>query len=237
MDAFICERGIALDINKFIELFGNEQLLKLKKQLTISTVDKITKIPQKTTMFNIVKTKNSNVLELPKFCLDMLNAKKYVSNVTTDLSVGDRMYHKYTGVSNPNQQIVVQHVIDLFRDNTHGYEGATLKVAAGCHAKDTKILMFNGTTKLVQNIIVGDRLMGDDSTPRTVLNLVNGFDDMYQISNVKNESYIVNSDHILCLTYTNKKRLFFMEALNLYRVQWFGNIKNSKKANRLKHWS
>ena len=234
MNAFICERGIALDINKFIELFGNEQLLKLKKQLTISTVDKITKIPIKTAMFNIIKTKNGNILELPKFCLDMLKAKKYVSNVTVDLSVGERMYHKYTGTSNPNQQIVVQHVIDLFKSNTYGYEGATLKVAAGCHIKDTKILMFNGTTKLVQNIIIGDQLMGDDSTPRTVLNLVNGFDDMYQISNVKNESYIVNGDHILCLTYTNKKRIFFMEALNLYRVQWFGNIKNSKKSKSFK---
>lgn len=132
MDAFICERGIALDINKFVELFNNEQLLKLKKQLTISTVDKITKIPQKTAMFNIVKTKNGNVLELPKFCLDMLKAKKYVSNVTVDLSAGERMYHKYTGISNPNQQVVVQHVIDLFKNNTYGYEGATLKMMAGC---------------------------------------------------------------------------------------------------------
>lgn len=131
MDAFICERGIALDINKFIELFGNESLLKLKKYLTISTVDRITKIPQKTAIFNIVKTKNGNVLELPKFCLDMLKAKKYVNNVTIDLSVGDRMYHSYTGTSNSNQQVVVNHVIDLFKNNIYGYAGATLKVMAG----------------------------------------------------------------------------------------------------------
>jgi superfamily II DNA or RNA helicase len=132
MDAFICERGIALDINTFIDKFGNEALLKLKKSLTISTVDRITKIPKKTTMFSVVKAAHGSVLEVPKFCLDMLRAKKFVSNITTELSLGERMRHEYIGQSNPNQKLVVNHVIDSFRNETDdGYNGFTLLQAAG----------------------------------------------------------------------------------------------------------
>lgn len=68
-----------------------------------------------------------------------------------------------------------------------------------CHAKDTPILMYDGMTKLVQDIQVGDQIMGDDSTPRTVLSLGSGEDDMYDIIPTKGESYRVNSEHILCL--------------------------------------
>jgi len=69
-----------------------------------------------------------------------------------------------------------------------------------CHAKDTPILMFDGSIKLVQDIEVGDTLMGDDSKPRTVTNLGCGRDMMYDILPVgRGEKYTVNSEHILCL--------------------------------------
>lgn len=133
MDAFICERGIAISANQFIDSFGNEALLKLKRSLTISTVDRITKIPKKTPMYTIAKTPDGPMLELPKFCLDMLRSKRYVSNITTDLSLGERMRHEYIGQSNPNQQLVVKHVIDRFKNHTpDGYNGFTLKLLAGC---------------------------------------------------------------------------------------------------------
>ena len=41
--------------------------------------------------------------------------------------------------------------------------------AGKCLGKGTKILMYDGTLKNVEDIKVGDRLMGDDSTPRNVL--------------------------------------------------------------------
>ena len=71
-----------------------------------------------------------------------------------------------------------------------------------CHAKNTKILMFDGSIKLVQDIIVGDNIMGDDSTSRKVLSLGTGTDDMYDIIPIKGEKYTVNSEHILCLKHT-----------------------------------
>jgi ATP-dependent Lon protease len=80
-----------------------------------------------------------------------------------------------------------------------------MKGSAGvgkCHAKDTPILMFNGMTKMVQDIEIGDRIMGDDSMPRTVLNLGRGRDMMYDIVPTKGNTYTVNSEHILCLRYS-----------------------------------
>lgn len=129
MNAFICERGIALKVNDFVALFGNEELLKLKKKLTITSIDKMTKVPRKTAMFTVVKTKTESILEIPRFCMGILEAKNYIKSVSTELAAGDRIDCEYLGQSNPNQQIVVQHVLDKFRGQN--YQGATLKVAAG----------------------------------------------------------------------------------------------------------
>jgi hypothetical protein len=71
-----------------------------------------------------------------------------------------------------------------------------------CHAKDSPILMFDGSIKMVQNIEIGDLLMGDDSKPRTVLSLARGQDNLYNVVPIKGEKYTVNSEHILCLKST-----------------------------------
>lgn len=68
-----------------------------------------------------------------------------------------------------------------------------------CHKKDTEILMYDGSIKLVQDIKVGDKVMGDDSTPRKVLNLTKGNDYLYKITPTKGEDIYVNKEHILCL--------------------------------------
>ncbi len=78
-----------------------------------------------------------------------------------------------------------------------------------CHSLDTPILMYDGTIKKVQDIIVGDKIMGDDSTSREVLELIRGKDIMYEIVPTKGESFTVNSDHILCLKETPQSILFY----------------------------
>lgn len=74
-----------------------------------------------------------------------------------------------------------------------------LEMGTGCHAKGTKIIMFDGTLKNVEDIIVGDLLMGPDNKPRTVLKLYSGKEEMYEIIPKKGKSYIVNKNHILHL--------------------------------------
>lgn len=76
-----------------------------------------------------------------------------------------------------------------------------------CHGRGTPVLMYNGTKKLVEDVVEGDILMGDDSTPRTVESLARGRDQMYRITSVKGDSYVVNSEHILCLQHTSTRNV------------------------------
>ncbi len=71
----------------------------------------------------------------------------------------------------------------------------------GCHAIDTPIRMANGSIKLVQDIDIGDSIMGDDFTPRTVKELFRGQDDMVLIEPVDTEPFTVNKNHILSLVF------------------------------------
>lgn len=68
-----------------------------------------------------------------------------------------------------------------------------------CHAFDTPILMYDGSVKMVQDIVVGDKVMGDDSKCRNVVSLGRGEDDMFDIVYANGEKYGVNSEHIMCL--------------------------------------
>ena len=71
----------------------------------------------------------------------------------------------------------------------------------GCHAYDTDIMMFSKTQIKVQDIQIGDKLLGDDLKPRNVLELKRGIGTMYKITSTNHsfESFIVNDEHILCL--------------------------------------
>lgn len=69
----------------------------------------------------------------------------------------------------------------------------------GCHSKGTKILMYDGSLKNVEDIKEGDKLMGDDSMPRTVLSLARGKEQMYRIKYFDGSYYDVNESHKLSL--------------------------------------
>jgi replicative DNA helicase len=88
---------------------------------------------------------------------------------------------------------------------TSGLQPSDLIIVAGrpsmgkCFGKGTKILLYSGEIKNVENIEVGDCLMGDDSTPRHVLSLARGRETMYWIRQNKAIDYRVNESHILSL--------------------------------------
>ena len=80
--------------------------------------------------------------------------------------------------------------------------GGVLSLDAGfgkCLGKDTPVLMFDGSIKKVQDIHMGEFIMGDDSTPRKVLSTCTGTEQLYKIVPTKGDSYIVNESHILSL--------------------------------------
>lgn len=71
----------------------------------------------------------------------------------------------------------------------------------GCHAEDTPIIMADGTRKMVQDVKVGDELMGVDGQTRVVESLIRGNDKLFKVNQSKAESYVVNEGHVLSLIY------------------------------------
>jgi len=70
-----------------------------------------------------------------------------------------------------------------------------------CHRRGDKVMLASTELKTVETVCVGDRLMGDDSTPRTVLSLAQGEDFIYEIRDNDGDSFFVNKHHILCLNF------------------------------------
>lgn len=94
-----------------------------------------------------------------------------------------------------------------------------------CLAKGTPVLMYDGSIKAVEDVQVGDQLMGPDSKPRNVLSLAQGTEMMYKVTPVKGEPYIVNESHILSLRLTgmssrnhityNSKKYYSGDIINI----------------------
>ena len=69
-----------------------------------------------------------------------------------------------------------------------------------CEAVGTPVRMYDGTIKKVEDVVVGDLLMGIDSKPRRVVATRRGHDSMmYRIDQSRGDSYTVNSRHICTL--------------------------------------
>ena len=71
-----------------------------------------------------------------------------------------------------------------------------------CLGKGTDILMYDGNIKKVEDVKVGDLLMGPDSKPRRILGTTTGIEELYRIVPVKGNPYVVNESHILSLKIT-----------------------------------
>lgn len=71
-----------------------------------------------------------------------------------------------------------------------------------CLGYNTPILMYDGSVKSVQDVVVGDEIMGDDNTPRTILSLARGREQMYRVKYRDGSHYDVNESHILSLVST-----------------------------------
>lgn len=125
------------------------------------------------------------------------------------ISAGEDMSATFHGTLRDYQEKIV----DCFKTAANSSEvggGGLISLPCGrgkCLAKDTEILMYDGTVKVVQDIKVGDVIMGDDSTPRNVLSLARGRETMYKVKDETNIDfplqYTVNKSHILSLKYVD----------------------------------
>ena len=151
---------------------------------------------------------NTNKIYIPRF----YGIQRYGSPFRNEIEPGDDIDVPFAKpLRDYQEQIIDKYIKHVQKPIVNGSTengstdngcGGVLEVPCGrgkCLGKDTPILMYDGTIKLVQDIIVGDLLMGDDSTPRNVLTLARGREIMYKVSDATNNYYIVNESHILSL--------------------------------------
>ncbi|WP_291797256.1 Hint domain-containing homing endonuclease [Lutibacter sp.] len=77
-----------------------------------------------------------------------------------------------------------------------------------CHGKGTKILMYNGSIKNVEDITENDIIMGDDSMPRNIKSLIKGNEELFKITLKNGDNYTCNKSHILSLRASSNKSVY-----------------------------
>lgn len=101
-----------------------------------------------------------------------------------------------------------------------------------CLGKDTPVLMYDGSIKMVQDVKVGDRLMGPDSKPRNVLTTTTGREELFRITPFKGDSWVCNRSHILSLERTERNCNPFLKRWNVpvtEYLEWSANRKSEYK--------
>lgn len=218
----LTQRGLEVNLNKLLLKYSKEGVKKIQNKFVIRYKSPIGTYYITKLLYFI---HNEHII-FPRFLGFKLRKLNIISDITNNIHTGIDIVLNYIGKSNENQQNIISHIIqNIYTKNNLllGKCGLTLKLQAGCHAKDTKILMYDGSLKNVQDITTNDLLMGDDSTPRNIINLIRGNGQMYEITNTKGESYIVNDNHILCLKYCNKNTIRYNMKLQCYLAIWFNS--------------
>lgn len=112
------------------------------------------------------------------------------------------------------EEMVEKTVNNLFKLKHRGTVNVAPMGCGKCHARGTLIMMHDGSAKAVEKIVVGDLVMGVDSSPRKVLSTTSGYGEMFKVSPIKGDSYTVNADHVLSLKMTKGYNLGSKSAVN-----------------------
>jgi superfamily II DNA or RNA helicase len=116
----------------------------------------------------------------------------------------------FNGKLRPHQEEVKPEVMNAL--SKHGSCILSGWCAFGkCLGIDTPVMMADGTICPVQDIEVGDQIMGDDSTPRNVLSLSRGQEQMYRIVPRKGDPFTANESHILSLKIMSNRTIINSE--------------------------
>jgi ATP-dependent Lon protease len=175
---------------------------------------------------NILDFTNKNIdnKEITKYSINL------VASLTNDKIINYLINTEKTivGINNKNTEIIeyINSFNEILNSSVHGHKNAKKQIErivgqwingeksgycfgfegppglGKCLSKDTPIMLSTGEIKMVQDITLEDKLMGDDSTPRNVLALGNGIEKMYRIEQIKGDDYTVNESHILSLKMT-----------------------------------
>lgn len=160
---------------------------------------------------------------------EIARANKYTitSIYEKHVNKGKKVYELLIREHNPNKYIDIKVAVAGNVD------------AGKCERYGTVIRLWPSGTKEIQDISTDDLLMGDDGTPRRVLETTSGYGQMYEIIPVNGESITVNKNHILCLKASNYNYTYWDNSKKRWCVRRFmyqdGKPKITMKGFYVKH--
>ena len=141
-------------------------------------------------VFSVIYTGNKDIDFAPKY------TERLSQSIEESLRCANLTYF-ITSVL-PDFQLSYHHI--EWGDLVHHHKKLCIEAARDhgkCWKSGTYVLLANGRDIKVDDVKVGDKLMGVDSKPRTVTAVHHGWDDnMYRIDQSKGDSFTVNSGHI-----------------------------------------
>jgi hypothetical protein len=99
---------------------------------------------------------------------------------------------------------------------------------AGCHPAGTRVVMADGTLRAVEEVKVGDLLLGPDGRTRRVLKLHTPTGDTWEVCPVKGPKFEVNDQHVLTVYRSDRRKRIEDVALPEYLNENRTSQKNSK---------
>jgi superfamily II DNA or RNA helicase len=124
------------------------------------------------------------------------------------------------------QDRLVDEVVRKFKS---GITGGILYAPCGCHAAGELVLMADGTRKKVEDVKVGDLLMGSTGS-RRVLELHRGRQQMVRVVPNKGEPFVVNLGHILTVMWSvSDGARRDGELIDIPISEWILSSKNFKR--------
>ena len=217
------ENDKILEKDKYFDVYYQDEIYIVLPKFSINITINILK-------YNEKKNLILNMIEYNKIIFEVKKFKYSKSSVNFDFNGKLRNYQQEI-----IDEIIKKFGLDISNPSNHNIsqtfpKGGLIKLSCGggkCLGYNTPVIMYDGTIKSVQDILVNDQLMGDDSTPRNVLNLARGQEQMYQINQEHGEPYIVNYSHILSLYNPNSKQIIDIsleEYLKLNDKQMIGDL-------------
>lgn len=189
MDALISRSGYSIKLDQITP----EQLTKLKKNLTVKPKVISEYSTDKDTSFPVYRISNTRIY-LPRY----YGINKYSMNYQNTLKDGTTIDFNFAGQLKEHQTDFCNQMLTSLKTDMSCI-GCSQTGSGKCMGLNTPIRMYDGTIKKIQNIAINDKLMGDDSTPRTVHSICSGRDIMYEITTEYSEKFTANGAHILCL--------------------------------------
>ena len=126
-------------------------------------------------------------------------------------------------------------VLGRIVDNPRKVRGSRLDMLLfeECFGKGTRVIMSDYSIKNIEDIKVGEFVLGIDGKPKEVMRTCTGIDDLYLVDPYEGDSYVVNSKHKLYTIRNSKVELITAPEIleNYYHYEHKGVNNSGRETN------